>query len=142
MLSNPIIPTCVDQLNGKYMCSYQASYPGPHELHIKLLNYSTSQPGGLGLHAAYYAGVSAGDGTPEFAPDVVHRIDPGLSFSWATGYALPLFSIGGRLLRTGAQFIRWDGFVLSPRSDNFTFSIEADMIDTTLYIDNVLIWDS
>ena len=107
-----------------------------------MLNYSTIQPGGLGLHAAYYVGGSGFEVLPGVTTHVVETIDPKLSFSWPTGYVVPTTDPSEVAMRKAVQFVRWDGYVLSPRSDLFTFFIEADRIKTAMYIDKTLVWDS
>merc|ERR1711871_243501 len=142
VLSDPAIPICQDLLNGKYLCSYMPMYSGPHELHIMLLNYSTSQPGGLGLSGLHYSGLSLGASIEE-DPEVVKKIHSGpLSFTWINGYALPVSSMASAGRRRAGQFIRWDGFLISPRTDLFSFSIQGEKMSTALYLDKYLVWDS
>jgi len=143
-ISDPVTPTCVDNQNGKYFCSYIAAYDGPHELHIYLLNYSTTAPGGLGLTGLYYSGPNSlssaqNSGTSN---DFFVKIDPVISFSWPSGYISALSTSSQALNRRVGEYVRWQGYLLAPRSDIFMFLIDASYFSTTLYIDKVLIYDS
>jgi hypothetical protein len=144
-LSSPVIPICTDNQNGKYLCTYQASFRGPHELQIYLLNYSTRSPGGQGLTGLYYAGPNSwstehNDGS---SSDIIVKIDPLISFSWPSGFVLPTTTSQFQTLkRQVGQFIRWQGYILSPRNDVFSFKVDAPHFSAELYIDDVLVFDN
>lgn len=144
VLSSPVIPICTDNQNGKYFCTYQATFTGPHELHIYLLNYSTGSPGGQGLTGLYYTGPNSW--SPKLndvsSSDIVVKIDPLISFSWPSGFVLPTSSQFETLKKQVGQFIRWQGYILSPRSDVFSFKVDAPHFSTELYIDDVLVFDN
>ena len=73
----------------------------------------------------------------------METIDRSLSFTWSSGFAWPVASSEEESgLRKTGQFIRWSGFLLSPRSDSFMFRVLAAKMATSLYIDNQLVFDS
>lgn len=133
-----IIPTCLDELNGKYLCNYTPVYNGSHELNIRLLNNSIFHVGGLGLTGSYY---SSSIVEPSSIPAIV-RIDNDVSFSWADGRLLPFESNSPSTVILAGQSIRWDGYLLSPKTDTFEFACWMQHMDASIYIDSTLVFDS
>lgn len=87
----PVIPACKDLNNGRVVCTYTPIHSGKHRLHVALVNYSLSHPGGQGLTGVYRMD-SAITGYSEGNDDEISsitRIDPSVSFSLPTGYVLP-----------------------------------------------------
>lgn len=64
--------------------------------------------------------------------------------TWMDGYIIPMNSTanGGLRLREAGQSIRWDGYLISPRSDYFNISVKATSLNVSIYCDNMLIFDS
>jgi hypothetical protein len=168
-----VTPICIDDQNGKYQCSYNAIYSGQHHLVIRLLNNSIVQAGGLGLTGRYYSSIGIMsplvDGSNEFAPPLVTRIDPKVHFSWPTGLILPIVlttgsspanfeptgitptaaipvesiaKISDNLVKAVGQTVRWDGYVIAPRTDTFSFATWLVHMNSTIYIDSVIVYDS
>ena len=133
-----IVPTCLDQQNGKYLCSYTPAYNGSHNLYVRLLNNSIDHAGGLGLTGSYY---SSSIVEPGSVP-VTKRIDSDISFSWADGHFLPLESSSPDPVILAGQSIRWDGYLLSPLTDTFQFACWMQHMDASIYIDSILVFDS
>lgn len=140
--AHAVVPFCVDAQNGAYTCQYTAAYSGPHELTIKVLNNSFTHPGGSGLTGRYYTSSSR---VPSVAA-LYTTVDAKLSFSWPTGFLIPAQNIGQPgsvpLISVG-QSIRWDGFLVSPRTDStYRFGAWAAHMNASIYIDSVLVYDT
>jgi hypothetical protein len=158
--AHAVIPTCRDSNDGKYLCSYSALYTGPHELHIRLLNYSITQPGGLGMTGRYYIHPNSPRVDEYTSSPLIMRIDSHLSFSWPSGSfipadyfhqykdgervsdSMPLLSAAANNAHMAGQYIRWDGYLVPPRSDEFRLKIVGDRINATIYVESVLVFDS
>ncbi len=167
-----VVPKCYDNLNGRYKCSYVARHNGYHELDVRILHASTSQPGGLGLLGNYFNSPQALiniDGDDAMAPNTYTRVDEKVSFSWPTGIILPMHitlseseeshvtgtvangygsltvgmdaSLEATVRRSG-QSVIWTGFVSPPRSDTFQLKLRSVGMSGSIYIDDVLVFDS
>jgi len=138
-----VIPTCIDKGTGFYSCSHKAIYNGSHHLDIKLLNYDMDHIGGLGLTGKYYAVADMHGGDSP----IVERIDSILSFRWPNGYIIPQSKtiseneLKGQIRRSG-QSIRWDGYLLAPKTDSYTFSSNVKNINVTIIVDGIMVHDS
>lgn len=166
--AKPIIPDCRDKMDGKYRCEYSAEYPGRHELQIRLLTSQAalsgdpqkSGPGGGGLQGSYFSShapqtsdvvVTTAGGTETVLSKrepAVARVDKKIAFSWPTGHILPIIaeststdghSIG--MVSTG-QFVRWEGYVVPPRDDQYTFLALTVHMNASVYIESELVFDT
>jgi len=150
-------PVCSDSQNGAYRCSYTPRNSGFHHLVIRLLlvdalNSNSRGPGGSGLLASYFSSVdgalvpqeASGHGTGLVAN--VIRVDPVISFSWSDGLIVPFFQSGdvqqAVRSRSSGQSIRWEGYLVSPRTDLFTLSALAMGINVTIFCDDKVVFDS
>lgn len=164
-LSPIVIPICLYGANGKYACTYTPATTGLHLLKVFLLpRFAT--PGGDGLMANYFNGYEDAFSSPGGVP-VVTRIDSMVSFSWIGGSIVPLAtkkkeeieegkemgrgSVGDQStdsgpfyspLKSNGQSVRWDGYLVSPGSDLFNFTAHTVDINVSLYLDDVLLFDS
>ena len=126
-----VVPSCVDFQNGRISCSYIPLYSGMHQLVVRIVNQTNNMAGGQGLMGKYYSD------TQQLAANLVYsRIDPKISFSWPDGL------ITNKSYLSLGQSIRWDGYVLAPRTDLFYFRIHSRNVNTTVYIDEMLVFDS
>jgi hypothetical protein len=95
------VPSCTDQLNGKYLCSYTASRSGQHHINVMLLSNTLDgeaavnsvggvglRPGGSGLVGNYHASSDPLNPHSNSAP-ILTTIDKSLSFSWPSGVIFP-----------------------------------------------------
>ena len=158
-----VIPSCVDQLNGKYLCRYTALFVGQHQLVVRLLTSSPSGPGGGGLSASYFSSVSpfptnftstsAGEGRagvvniPAAEPDY-RRVDPLIALSWPDGNIVPAYEAPDAAaaftvpLKSVGQSVSWTGYVVTPRSDIYTFHVAATRMSVSIWVDGRLVFDS
>lgn len=138
-----VIPTCLDTQNGRTECSYVPVYRGAHQLTIRLLNNSVAQPGGLGLTGRYYTSV---DGAMDaHLEPTFTRVDHKVQFSWPDGLLVPSHALGNGMFvpLTGAgQSVRWDGYLVSPRTDTFHLVARANNLNVSVYLDDVLVFDT
>ena len=138
-----VIPSCQDTQNGRAVCSYTPTNNGTHRLTVRLLNNSLTQPGGLGLTAQYY---TTSDGAVDaHSLATFTRIDRSVQFVWPTGALVPspALSASKSIPLSGAgQSVRWDGYLVSPRSDVFQIAARARNLNVSVYLDDVLVFDS
>jgi hypothetical protein len=137
------IPSCKDQQNGKYLCSYVVATPGNFEIRILLLNSTRSHPGGDGLRGRYY---SRTDGAMSGSPltEEFTKVDPILNFQWADGLVFPVPNISpssARVILSGL-FVRWEGYIVAPTTDSFTISCDSIGFRSVVYIEDELVFDS
>ena len=160
-----------DNLNGRYKCSYIPRHNGYHELDV-ILRSSTSQPGGLGLLGTYFNSpldIESLHDDDAFASSTYTQIDKKVSFSWPTGVILPVSSalvdnndvnVTGTVangydsrsvgmddnlqaaVRPSGQSVIWTGFISPPRSDIYQFKLRTVGMTGSIYIDDVLVFDS
>lgn len=140
-----VTPTCTDTQNGRTACTYVPVYRGAHQLTIRLLNNSVNHPGGLGLTGRYYTSVDGA--TDEHAAPLATftRVDPKVQFVWPDGVLVPspVLPRGAFVPLTGAgQSVRWDGYLVSPRTDVFHLVARARNLKVSLYLDEVLVFDT
>jgi len=149
-LRQDVTPTCEDTQNGRTICTYSPTNVGTHQLTIRLLNNSLTRPGGLGLNAKYYTTV---DGAMNDRSDeAFSRIDPVVQFTWSSGLVVPTndvkINVGSSAaprtvpLSKGGQSIRWDGYLISPRNDYFGIVARSINLNSSVYIDDVLVFDT
>ena len=135
------IPSCIDQLNGRFQCIYKSLYIGKHQLIIKLLNNSMSYSGGNGLQVSYYQSSDVFDGSIPYYSDYVSNI----ALSSPNGLIVPnnydnsLLSIP---LQTSGQAIIYNGYLVPPTSDNYEITIETVHTNVSIFVDSVLIYDT
>jgi len=156
-----VTPHCVDTQNGRAICSYSALYPGPHQLTIRLLNNSVSQPGGLGLTGRYF---TSSDGAVRAAAAVAtstaaafySRIDARVQFTWSDGRMIPaqqaLQAAGTSTAAldqqqqvsvvAAGQSVRWDGYLVAPRTAAFWIVARTVLVNASVYIDDALVFDT
>jgi hypothetical protein len=81
----------------------------------------------------------------------VQRIDQQISFSWPSGIIIPgLAAATDAVGADGAspaglsvgQSVRWEGYLTTPRTDAFSFSLKAVHITGLVYLDGELVFDS
>lgn len=136
-----VIPTCKDYQNGKYHCSYTPLHSGYHELVVKVLNGSFSHPGGNGLTGRYYDSDSGV--IDSFTLPLLTQIDPVLDLAWPNGSLVPSpLRDGVRTMLSTGSYVRWDGFVVAPRTEEFLFTVQTVNLNATVYIDSFLVFDS
>lgn len=84
---------------------------------------------------------------------VVTRIDRQVYFSFPKGYVIPTYDYEkahadtwtpttGNTLAFSSGYIRWSGYLVSPRTDIFTFAVHTKHLNATVYIDSGLVYDS
>jgi len=146
-----VVPRCADTQNGRTVCTYTAADAGAHRLTLRLLNSSVARPGGLGLTASYYSSPTAA--TAPLASTAtptslrVARIDTTVDFSW-TGSMVPLDPLGASGASTTTSggplgsSVRWEGYLLSPRTDAFTLVVRSLYINASIFLDDELVFDS
>lgn len=138
-----VIPSCQDTQNGRSVCTYAPVYRGPHQLTIRLLNNSIARPGGLGLTAVYYTSVDGAVDQHERA--TVTRIDPLVQFTWPGSNIIPSAALpNGQAIPVSkaGQSVRWDGYLVSPRSDVFRLVARVASLNASVYLDDRLVYDS
>jgi hypothetical protein len=141
--SDAVIPNCIDNQNGKYLCSYSSKYPGPHELQIKLLNYSTSEPGGNGLRVKYMTKTSSFESQFDNVKLVEsENFDKEFSYSWPTGLTFFKDKYSSSVSKLSGQYIEWSGYITFPRSDVFFFQVETNRLNVSIYVENELVFDN
>ena len=140
----PVVPLCSDKQNGIYNCLYSPHYHAYHHTVISVLQCSadTTTAGGCGLLGSYYTyldGSIRNSSTPE-----VIRVDSNVNMQWTNGYIIPQnnTSQGGLRLRSAGQSIRWDGYLVSPRTDLFNLTAIVTSLNASVYCDNQLVFDS
>lgn len=138
-----VIPSCQDTQNGRSVCTYAPVYRGVHQLTIRLLNNVITHPGGLGLTASYYA--STDGAMDQHESSMFARIDPTVQFTWPGGNIIPSAALASDksipLSRAG-QSVRWDGYLVSPRSDVFHIVVRTSSLNASVYLDDRLIFDT
>jgi hypothetical protein len=140
------VPSCKDQQNGKYLCSYVATTPGNFEIRMLLLNSTRSHPGGDGLRGSYF---SRTDGAMPGSPltEEFNRVDPVLSFQWTDGLVFPVPDVlppsplDSNSFFSGF-FVRWEGYIIAPTTDSFTISCDSNGFKSVVYIEDDLVFDS
>ena len=155
-----VVPHCKDGLDGKYNCRYIPHLPGQHELKVMLLSSPADHPGGSGLWGYYYShfgGVDlAWNGTTEELRPIVARVDPSIDFYFPTGFFLDVTRsersqniVGDAVERvyTSSDFVSgvrivWEGYLVSPFSDEVSFKVISSHFNATVFIDNTLVFDS
>lgn len=138
-----VIPACQDTQNGRSVCTYAPVYRGVHQLTIRLLNNVITHPGGLGLTASYYTSTDGAMDQHEAA--TFTRIDESVQFTWPTGDIIPstVLAVGRSIpLGRAGQSVRWNGYLVSPRSDLFHIVTRASNLNASVYLDDVLIFDT
>ena len=86
------------------------------------------------------------------------QIDRKISFSWSAGYLFQLFSSYGLVqdngqtdvqllssinsLRNTGQSIRWEGYLVAPRTDDFQVYAHVKNMNVTIFLDSEMIFDS
>lgn len=146
-----VVPRCRDTQNGRYICDYTALHPGPHELVMRLLKGNSNHPGGNGLRAFYFNSRDGANIASRQSP-ILTRIESTVELYAANGYIIPPESlIAGfptmslspvlNLVEMG-QSIRWTGFLIAPRTDNFRLTMVVRNLNATIYFDNALVFDS
>lgn len=154
---NTVVPVCEDLLNGVYICRYTPTFPGKHELRVKLLKGSSSGPGGNGLIGVYDLHPFLASGVSGQTASVTVR-DKQLLFSWPGGFgaavinklASDLASLAGSSVPISradawpsmAMSVRWSGHLVTPINGIFQLSIATDYFNATVYLDEVLVFDS
>lgn len=138
-----VTPECIDQLNGHYLCSYTPKFSGSHRLLLQLLEANYSHPGGNGLLAKYFHGMIH----PNSQPNII-QIDSKVQLNSADGFIIP-FSLDKTnvssdfiRIRDIGQSVIWSGFLVAPRSDQFTFSADSNNLNVSVYLDDVLVFDN
>lgn len=100
--------------------------------------------GGSGLLGSYYNDY-------EGAVDafVGSQIDPAVSVSSSLGFILPTILLNEKgiqddkvLLMNNGQFVRWEGYVVSPTTDVYEITARLTNMNAVIYIDDVLIYDN
>jgi hypothetical protein len=154
-----VVPTYTDTQNGRYIVSYRTSYLSKHLLSIKLLKGDMSHPGGRGLNGYYYnnydgavnnPGSSMGPGIKKDDQNLLYQqIDRKVSFSWMNGFILsPSHPNSDNLLskvnilRNLGQSVRWQGYLVAPRNDEFFIYANVQNMNVTIFIDQELVFDS
>ena len=137
-----MIPRCVDIHNGKFMCHYTAKYSGLHNVVVKILNTSISEVttnGGTGLVAQYFTNDIPALSDPLFVENVDN-----IDYVWPTGALLiqsdliPPFQD----LSFMGQSVLYSGYIVSPYDDSFFISCATQNINATIFIDDVLVFDT
>jgi len=140
-----VAPTCQDTQNGRYICRYRPLNPGAHELLVKLLVANQTGPGGNGLNASYYLSYD-GIGVP-----VLNRIERVVNVQAENGFIIPSFSLQDRMpvgstpvlsLKQMGQRIEYRGYIVAPRSDSYTITVSVKNCNTTVFVDEQMIFDS
>jgi len=135
---------------GSYLCRYTPIYPGPHQLVVRLLlldpaNSNHRGPGGSGLFASYFTSVDGCLAGVSSLANVV-RVDSKVSFQWPSGFIVPSSPVANTLqtlpLEGSGQSVRWEGYLLSPRTDAFNLSAVAYGLNVTIFCDDQLVFDS
>lgn len=136
-------PKCQDTLNGRYICKYKPVASGKHALAVRLLSGNDNVPEGSGLIGRYY---SSYDGADQDILDsqLLTKIDSAIDMFWPTGsLSLSLNGSGNHTSLYGSgQSIRWEGYLVSPRTDIFTISADITNANATIFIDSVLVFDN
>ena len=79
------------------------------------------------------------------------RLDAAIAFSWPNGRILPPRRYkgddgddsAGNIGDPGSgQSVRWSGFIVPPRTDTYTFRALLTHMNATVYVDDVLVFDS
>jgi len=70
------------------------------------------------------------------AEATVTQVEPVLAFQWPSGRIVP------GLERLTAQSLRLDGYLVAPKTDTFSFRAVARHVDVTIFIDDVLVFDT
>jgi hypothetical protein len=138
-----IVPSCADGQSGRYLCSYLSPSPGPFEIRTKLLVAAANHPGGRGLKGYYFARSDGNQGGSITEPQVI--VNSLLSFSWPNGLSVPVEQMPDVLpsgLFSSGLFIRWEGFIVAPLSADFTIFCETLEFNATVYLEDVLVFDS
>eukprot|EP01038_Epipyxis_sp_PR26KG_P006752 gene6752-9253_t len=161
-----VVPSCIDTQNGRYQCHYTPIYKGYHKLIIKLLNTTRNYPGGNGLQGYYFTSLKAENYISSPFPLLLTqpdnsyyftRIDPIISFNWMNGFIIPSHThaqashtqTGSSInqdpyvpLHSSGQSIKWDGYLISPRSDIFHISANVMNLHVKIFLDSKLIFDN
>lgn len=166
-----VVPTYTDTQNGRYIVSYKTAFARQHKLVVRLLQgYNQSlllppaHPGGEGLIGYYYNSMDGATNAwqglnlpslKQLDGPVYERLESKISFTWMNGYLLPIDDIVDNtqqdetisstplLLRKLGQSIRWQGYLVAPRTDSF-YQIYANAVNmnVTIFLDHELIYDS
>jgi len=135
----PTVPLCDDDNKGALYCTHRAAHPSAHHLDLRMLNYDMDTTGGRGLTGRYFTGEdmfrSASGKGADLAPAVT-RIEPTVAFSWPTGQIVP------GLERLTAQSARWEGYLVAPKTDTYTFETAHRNVAVIVYVDEHLVLDS
>ena len=147
-----IIPRCIDQRDGRYLCSYIAFMSGKYELRISLLIKSSKYPGGEGLYATY---ISSSNWNGFDQDNVVQfsRIDSQFSFQKTSHDIINMFDIRNdsslnkstvplEFMSHQNLYIKWVGYILAPKTDLYSIYIKSNYFTSTIYIDSMLIYDT
>ena len=144
-------PHCADIQKGSYLCSYTPLFAGPHQLVVRLLlldvsNSNSRGPGGSGLLGSYYSSVDGSLRAASAPLANVVRVDPAVSFLWPSGFIIPSSASANSSqvlpLERSGQSVRWEGYLVSPRTDTFNLSAITVGINVTIFCDEVLVFDS
>jgi hypothetical protein len=69
-----------------------------------------------------------------------------VSFYWSDGYIIPRKEGGSDTvsvpLRGSGQFVRWTGYLVAPRTDDFKIFVRSTNANTTVHIDSQLVFDN
>ena len=153
-----VIPACSDSLNGKYLCTYTALFTGQHQLQVRLLVSSAQGAGGAGLSSRYFSSASpsptnftsvgpGGAGVvtiPAGQPDF-SGVDRTVSFSWPDGNIVPRHdpAISATVpLKSAGQSVSWSGYVVTPRTDVYSFVASTVRMGASIWVDGRLVFDS
>ena len=156
-----ITPLCTDNQDGTYLCTYTPAHAGVYDLRIYLLDSPINQPGGSGLRANYYTDAETVlfmgfHDSPGMPSPLLTRIDKNIDFLWPSGFKLdvqPDDDVGNMAdafksrTFTSSDFfsgiqVLWKGFIVSPLTADFVFKAPSTNFNMSVYIDDVLVYDS
>jgi hypothetical protein len=99
--------------------------------------------GGSGLLGSYY---NDNDGAVDAF--IGSQIDPIVTFSSSSGYIIPTTLLNNKgiddklLLRNNGQFVRWEGYIVSPTTDVYEITARFTNMNAVIYIDDELIYNN
>lgn len=139
--SIPVVPTCTDTNNGRYIFKYQPMQNGTHQLVVRLLNKTFKAIGGNGLTGHYFTSSAA---IEDSVVPYLQRIDPLVRFTWENGFIIPRRDDHSNdvELRAAGQSIRWSGYLVAPRTDLFFITAHTMNLNVTVYLDGKMVFDT
>lgn len=148
-----VIPSCVDNQNGKYSCTYTPKLAGRHDLIIKLLESPATTPGGPGLVGRYFLNSDAAmflDNVLSYQREPqLQRTDKTIDFSYPSGFhdiLLEAHSLRTDRTLAASDFasgvlVTWTGYLVSPVTDTVMIMVRTENFNASVYVDDALVFN-